>query len=192
MRCIQRTLAAALLALLIAVTGSAAASAQAHTAGHAGYVGTVRGTSAFVAVVERGSRLTAYVCNSRKIAQWFKGTVSAGRSKLTSRGGYVLQIRFGHDQATGSLRFPGTAGAVHHFTAVRDTRPAGLWRGSKTVDGKHFVGGWIILRDGRQRGEIVSGSTNVGSPTLNPDDPKVPLIRKAGGEKLIYLQYVFR
>ena len=165
----------ALLALLIGVPGSAAASRQAHIAGHAGYVGTVSGTRAFVAVVERGSRVTAYVCDSGRIAQWFEGTVSAGRSKITSRGGYVLQVSFGHGPATGSLRFPGKAGALHHFTAASDARPAGLWRGSKTVDGKTFVGGWIILPDGRQRGEILSGSTDVGSPILHADDPKVPV-----------------
>ena len=141
----------------------------------AGYVGTVSGTRAFVAVVERGSRVTAYVCDSGRIAQWFEGTVSAGRSKITSRGGYVLQVRFGRGPATGSLRFPGKAGALHHFTAASDARPAGLWRGSKTVDGKTFVGGWIILPDGRQRGEILLGSTDVGSPILHADDPKVPV-----------------
>ncbi len=165
--------AVALLALLIGVPGgSAAASQQAHIAG---YVGTVSGTRAFVAVVERGSRVTAYVCDSGRIAQWFEGTVSAGRSKITSRGGYVLQVTFGHGRATGSLRFPGKAGALHHFTAASDARPAGLWRGSKTVDGKTFVGGWIILPDGRQRGEILLGSTDVGSPILSADDPKVPV-----------------
>jgi hypothetical protein len=174
-RIIRRAPAVALLALLIGVPGSAAASRQAHIAGHAGYVGTVSGTRAFVAVVERGSRVTAYVCDSGRIAQWFEGTVSAGRSKITARGGYVLQVRFGHGPATGSLRFPGKTGALHHFTAASDARPAGLWRGSKTVDGKTFVGGWIILPDGRQRGEILSGSTDVGSPILHADDPKVPV-----------------
>jgi len=59
-RIIRRASAVALLALLIGVPGSsAAASQQAHIAGHAGYVGTVSGTRAFVAVVERGSRVTA-------------------------------------------------------------------------------------------------------------------------------------
>jgi len=175
-RIIRRASAVALLALLIGVPGSsAAASQQAHIAGHAGYVGTVSGTRAFVAVVERGSRVTAYVCDSGRIAQWFDGTVSAGRSKITSSGGYVLQVRFRHGRATGSLRFPGKAGALHHFTAASDARPAGLWRGAKTVDGKTFVGGWIILPDGRQRGEILLGSTDVGSPILNADDPKVPV-----------------
>lgn len=172
-RIIRRAPAVALLALLM--PGGAAASRQAHVVGHAGYVGTVSGTRAFVAVVERGSRITAYVCDSERIAQWFEGTVSAGRSKITSRGGYVLQVRFDHGLATGSLRFPGKAGALHRFTAASDARPAGLWRGSKTVDGKTFLGGWIILPDGRQRGEILSGTTDVGSPILHADDPKVPV-----------------
>ena len=179
--------AAAVLALFrIGVPVSAATSPQAHIAGRSGYVGMLSGTRAFVGVVERGSRVTAYVCDSARIAQWFEGTVSAGRSKITSRGGYVLQVRFGHGRATGSFRFPGKAGALHHFTAARDARPAGLWRGSKTVDGKTFVGGWIILPDGRQRGEILSGSTDVGTPILHADDPKAPVsTQKSGGHVVI-------
>ena len=157
---------------MIGAPGGAAASREASIGG---YVGTVSGTRAFVAVVERGSRVTAYVCDSGRIAQWFDGTVSAGRSKITSRGGYVLEVRFGNGSATGSVRFPGQAGALHQFTAAGAARPAGLWRGSKTVDGKTFVGGWIILPDGRQRGEILLGSTDVGNPILNADDPKVPV-----------------
>jgi hypothetical protein len=186
MRVIRTVIAAALLALLIGVPGSAAALPQGQVAGHAGYVGTVSGTRAFVAVVEHGSRVTAYVCNSGSIAQWFNGAVSARRSKITSRGGYVLEVRFGDGRATGSLRFPGRAGTLHHFTAGSDVRPAGLWRGSKTVGGKTFVGGWIILPDGRQRGEILSGSTDVGSPILHTDDPKAPVsTQKSGGHIVV-------
>ena len=188
MRIIHKVVAAVLLTVLMAAP--AAASSRSHAASETGYVGTVSGTHAFVAVVVRGSRVIAYVCDSRKIAQWFKGTAPARKSTLTSSSGYVLRITIGHGRATGSLRFPGTAGVVHRFAAARDTKPAGLYRGVKTVAGRRYLGGWIILPDGRQRGEVVSGLADVASPTLNPDHPSVTVdkpAKKGGGVVFIVI-----
>ena len=59
-------------------------------------MGTVKGTDAFVAVVvfakATGGKhaVLAYVCDSKKIAEWFKGTTSDGGFSLTSSGGYRL------------------------------------------------------------------------------------------------------
>jgi hypothetical protein len=176
MRTIHRAAVPVLLAvLLMAMLGAVSASSPARAAGRVGYVGTVSGTRAFVAVVVRGSSVIAYVCDSRKIAQWFKGTARSGRSTLTSTGGYVLHVTIGHGRATGSVRFPGSAGAVHRFAAATAEKPAGLYRGVKTVAGTRYLGGWIILPNGRQRGEVTSGSTDVASPTLNTDMPTVPV-----------------
>lgn len=176
----RQKLAAALLSTMLVAVAVAPAASLAHGASPRGYVGTVSGTRAFVAVVVRGSRVVAYVCDSRKIAEWFRGAVQAHKATLTSRDGYVLRVTLGQRRATGSLRSPGKAGVVHSFAAGRDTKPSGLWRGTKTVHGRHYVGGWIILRDGRQRGEVVSGSTDVGSPRLNPADATVPVKKKSG------------
>jgi hypothetical protein len=175
----QKQAVAVLLTMLVSVTISPAA-ATAHGASPRGYVGTVSGTRAFVAVVVRGSHVVAYVCDSRKIAQWFKGVVHAQKATLISRDGYVLHVTLGQRRATGSLRFPGQTTVVHGFAAGRDAKPSGLWRGTKTVRGRQYLGGWVILRDGRQRGEVVSGSTDVGSPRLNPADAKVPVKKKGG------------
>lgn len=185
MRIIHTVAAAVLLTLVMAVP--AAASSRSNAASETGYVGTVSGTHAFVAVVVRGSRVTAYVCDSRKLAQWFKGTAPARKSTLTSSGGYVLRIAIGHGRATGSLRFPGTAGVVHRFAAARDAKPAGLYRGVKTVAGRRYLGGWIILPDGRQRGEVVSGLADVASPTLNPDNPTVTVDKPAKKGGVVFI-----
>lgn len=80
MRIIPRAALAALIAMMLA--GPGASSALART-GRVGYDGTVRGTHAFVAVVTHGSRVTAYVCDSQAIAQWFKGSLKAGKATLT-------------------------------------------------------------------------------------------------------------
>jgi hypothetical protein len=177
MRAIQTAAVAALLAILIAVPQAVSASARGSASHGSSFVGSVRGTNAFVAIVVRGPHVTAYVCDSKRIAQWFTGDGHAGRSTLTSKDGYVLRITMGRRQVTGSFRLPGPAGVVHRFVAARQTRPAGLYRGERSVAGKRYVGGWIILPDGRQRGEVVSGSTDIASPTLDPNDPTVDIKR---------------
>jgi hypothetical protein len=183
MRIIHRTVRAALIAMLLAAPAAASASAR---AGRVGYVGTVGGTHAFVAVVTQGSHVSAYVCDSKTIAQWFKGSLRAGKATLTSSDGYVLRVAIGSGKATGSLRVPGQGGAVDPFSSVRDAKPAGLYRGVKTVAGKRYVGGWIILPDGRQRGEVVTGATVVASPTLDPSNPTVD-VKKGKKRPLIII-----
>ena len=178
MRTIHKAAAAVLLSVLIAApaTASAASRARGLSHGHS-FVGTVRGAHAFVAVVVRGSQVIAYVCDSRRIAQWFRGSIRAGHSTLTSKAGYVLRFTVGSRQVTGTVRLPGQAGALHRFVARPVTKPAGLYRGEKTVAGRHYLGGWVVMSDGRQRGEVVSGSTDVGSPPLDPNDPTVDIKR---------------
>ena len=176
MRPIRKLTAAMLLPVVIAVPGACLAASRAHSRHGTGYVGTVRDTRAFIAVVVRRSHVIAYVCDSRRIAQWFKGTVHAGKARLTSDG-YVLRVTIGPRRTTGSVRFPGMANVRHGFTAARATKPAGLYRGVKKVAGKRYVGGWVILPDGRQRGEVVSNSTDVANPILNPDNPTVDVKR---------------
>ena len=62
------------------------------------WVGTVKGTDAFVAVVvfakATGGKhaVLAYVCDSKKIAEWFRGSTSDGGFSLTSSGGYRLAV----------------------------------------------------------------------------------------------------
>lgn len=171
MRTVHKAAVAMLLTVMAAVPSAASAAVRPAVPAHAGYVGTVAGTNAFFAVVVRGSSVAAYLCDSRKVAQWFKGTARAGNVSLTSSGGYVLRITIANRRVTGSVRFPGTAGAVHRVVAARDAKPAGLYRGVTTVAGVRYLGGWIILPDGRQRGEVVSRSTDVASPTLDPSMP---------------------
>ncbi len=171
MRVIHRVAVPVLLAVLIAAPSAVLASSPARGTAGADYVGTVGSTRAFVAVVVRGSSVIAYVCDSGKVAQWFKGTARAGKATLTSSRGYVLRVAIGSGRATGSIRFRGRAGLVHRFVAARAAKPAGLYRGVKTVGGRSYLGGWIILPDGHQRGEVISGTTNVASPTLTPGAP---------------------
>ena len=183
MRIILRAALAALIATLLAGLAASSALARARSVG---YVGTVRGTHAFVAVVTHGSHVTAYVCDSKKIAQWFTGSVKAGKAILTSSGGYVLRVTVANGKATGSVQLPGARRAVHRFRSTQDAKSAGLYRGVKTVAGKRYVGGWIVLPDGRQRGEVLTGATDVASPILDPSHPTVD-VKKGKKRPLIVI-----
>lgn len=182
-RGLPRAALAALIAMLLA--GPAASPALARS-GRIGYVGTIRRTHAFVAVVTHGSRVTAYVCDSRTIAQWFKGSLKAGKATLTSSDGSVLRVAIANGKADGSFRTAGAHGTVHRFSSSQAAKPAGLYRGVKTVAGKRYVGGWIVLPDGRQRGEVLTGATDVASPILDPSHPTVD-IKKGKKRPLIII-----
>ena len=183
MRIILRAALAALIAMLLA--GLAASSVVARER-RVGYVGTVHGTDAFVAVVTHGSHVTAYVCDSKKIAQWFTGSLTAGTTILTSSGGYVLRVAIANGKANGSLQLPGARRAVHRFRLAQDSKSAGLYRGVKTFAGKRYVGGWIVLPDGRQRGEVINGATDVASPILDTSHPTVD-VKKGKKRPLIVI-----
>ena len=117
--------------------------------------------------------MLAYVCDSKKIGEWFHGSTAGAELSLSSSGGYRLRVSVAKSGASGSLTSPGAYGASHAFSAPAAKKPAGLYRGEKTANGKHYVGGWIVLPDGRQRGAVKSGSTILASPTLTPTKTSV-------------------
>lgn len=43
------------------------------------------------------------------------------------------------------------------FSAGAASEPAGLYRGEQTLDGVDYVGGWIVLPNGEERGLIRGG-----------------------------------
>jgi len=156
------------LALLVLAAALAAPSVVYGGGGPSsrGYAGTVAGTNAFIGVAVGKSGLTAYVCDSKGLAEWFRG--APGAMTITSAHGYRLNLRVADGKVTGTLSFPGAGGAVHSFAAPQVEAPAGLYRGTTTVTGSKYVGGWILLPDGRQRGTVISGGTVVASPDVNP------------------------
>ena len=82
------------LAMLV-VVGSLPAPAGAADVPRLGYVGRVAGTKAFVGVVVRGKRVMAYVCDGRKLARWFEGTLRDERARLRSGSGGRLTLKVG-------------------------------------------------------------------------------------------------
>jgi hypothetical protein len=121
------------------------------------YIGTVRGTDAFAAIVVRRGVGIAYVCDGKKISVWLKGKFSHGKLHLASKAGDTLDGTFGHATLDLTTRKPLTVKTK--FSPFDDE--AHLFTGADTVDGKLWVGGWITLLDGRQRGSLKTGAGRI-------------------------------
>jgi hypothetical protein len=131
----------------------------------------VEGTDAFIAVVvDKQNHALAYVCDgeegaSAEVARWFRGAVADdGSLDLRSDGGEHLVAEVSESGTEGTLAFPG------------GEEPAGLYRAEETVDGTEYVGGWILLEGGEQRGAVknrssgfVSGNVDLASPSQPVD-----------------------
>ncbi len=109
--------------------------------------------------------LIVYLCDGADVSTWFFGDATAGSTVLEASDVRV-ELLLGHDGVAGVVERPGEAPA--HFAADLVMGDAGLFRAVETIDGDDYVGGWIVLEDGRQRGAITLGGTVVDNPTLDP------------------------
>ncbi len=164
---------ASLLALLtFAVVLSACGSDDSASASDGnGYVGTVGGTDAFIAVVVSDDKVAVYACSGdEEIAEYFWGPVDDGLDDgsvptLTSAGGATVDVALSDDGASGSITLPD--GTLHEFTAAEAEGTAGLYLLSgDEAEASGLVGGWIIDNNGDQRGALLRSSTFEATPTL--------------------------
>ena len=126
------------------VAGSLSVPASAADVPRLGYVGRVAGTKAFVGVVVRGSRVTAYVCDGRKLARWFEGTLRGERARLRGRSGGRLTLKV-------AVSAPGTrcaAPARAQAASVRGIGGAGPRRAVPRRAGRDPVGPASASADG--------------------------------------------
>ena len=124
------------------------------------FVGKIDGSDALIAIVVLETRETlAYVCDSKLVAQWFRGNATADGLAL-SAGGSKLEARLSIDGAAGQVTLG--SGSARSFTATPAIGSAGLYRATKTEASFDLAGGWIVLASGEQRGAV----TAVTSPTI--------------------------
>jgi len=154
------TAVAAILATIAVGSASARSAAPAGT-----YVGTLDGTSAFVAVlVGDTGRIRAYALDSsRRLAAWSTDGLSEARSRdervgtpygdaLTSSNGFGLRATVAAGLVTGSVRFP--SGKRHGFEAGRVAGPHSQYR---IVIGRgpgRYLGGWVVWDDAQPVGYL--------------------------------------
>jgi hypothetical protein len=166
--------------VLGAVGDAAAVPAKAKTV-EGSFAGAVQGSQAYVAVYahkpdKKGRRdVIAYVCDGAQMAEWFsKHRVKGNTLTLASHGGAHLKAKLTKKTATGAVTL--ADGTKLTFTAALVAEPAGLYRAEQTAGGDHYLGGWIVLPDGTQRGDIKrNGIIGSGSPGLVTTNPMVVL-----------------
>ncbi|MGQ0825650.1 MAG: hypothetical protein ACT4OX_11620 [Actinomycetota bacterium] len=158
------------------------------------YVGTVDGSDTYVAVVAMDDgEAQAFVTDGANRVDWVYGLLQGGTARLDNDGGAVLDVSFTGVEASGTFTRPGDEPLT--FTAARAVAPAGLYRAQATFDDGDYVGGWIVLPDGSQRGAVrryetplppgsVDGVLDLNDPTVIVPGGVLPVeLVEAAGEK---------
>lgn len=133
--------------LFLTGCGSPASTSQPKTQIFVSQVTTSDALLAFV--VEDSGKSLAYVCDNTTVAEWFQGAANQQSLDLTSAGGAHLQ-------------------------ATPASGQAGLYRAKATIDGLEYVGGWVVLPDGRVEGQVRQGSTQVAASLFHLGDMVPP------------------
>jgi hypothetical protein len=138
------------------------------------FVGTVAGSDAYVAIVvgPTGDSL-AYVTDGASSVDWVDGTRRSDSALLSNEGGATLDAKFGRGIVTGSFTRPGYEPLS--VTARRHDAPAGLYRATDDFADGRYVGGWVVLPDGTERGSVRRYETplapgEVDATTFRPGD----------------------
>lgn len=138
------------------------------------FVGTVSGTSAFVAVsvtppTENQERreVTVYVSDGSRLSKLFSGTATGNASTVTSDDEAEAKAELTAEAATGTLQLPD--GKTARYTARRATAAAGLYN-------------LAVASNGRLTGASAAGVALEGTSTL--PEPGGGTVRLADGTRL--------
>jgi hypothetical protein len=138
------------------------------------FVGAVSESDAYVAVVvgTKGDAL-AYVTDGAWSVDWLDGRLTGRTAMLSNEGGATLDARFRGDTVTGSFTRP--QNPALEFTARRNDAPSGLYRAMQDFPDGRYVGGWVVLPDGTERGAVRRYETplapgEVDATTFKPGD----------------------
>jgi hypothetical protein len=159
-------------ALLVPATASAAV-----TVPPVHYTAEIHGADAFVGIVKRGSRFRAHVSDATpkgaSLSVWFRGALGADGHLSALARGVRLEADLRRGAATGTMTLPDR----RSFGFQADSGFGGaLIERSYRYAGRHYLSGWIVLRDKRVRGRTsVSGSALDRSfatgPGIRPSPP---------------------
>ena len=126
------------------------------------FAGKVIGGRATLAISVKDGQAVAYFCDGDRTEAWMRGPATGGDLDLKGAPGGTLTGTFGRTKAAGTV----TAGGQRwKFEAPVVTSPAGVYRGTVTVQGARLVAGWIVLPDGTQVGVLTE---NGGEPRPAP------------------------
>lgn len=136
------------------------------------FVGPVEGSEAFVALSIVSGEVMAYVCDGHETATWLRGTVTDGDLALTADGMRLRALQTEQGFA-GTLTLETRS---HAFTVTPAMRGGGFYRAAETIAGLGYVGGWILLNDGSQRGALKRDGAIIATDALDPSAPTVSVL----------------
>ena len=146
------------------------------------FVGTVDGSDAYVGVVVgRGGEAVAYVCDrAGESVDWLDGRLDGDAARLGNDGGAIFEVTFADNRASGTFTRPESAPLT--FTAHAAHKPAGLYRAREFFADGEYVGGWVVLPDGTQRGAVRRYETPLPRRAVNTAlDLSNPVVTVPGG-----------
>ena len=128
--------------------------------GDNGFVGTLNGTDAFIALLIAEDETIVYLCNGDEdITEWFASAISdPTKLSLTNGAGAKVSGTFTGDSFDGEVTLPN--GNKHVFSATTNTGGVtGIFRihGDEAFEDE-VVGGWVVNSIGEDRGSVRVGS----------------------------------
>ena len=131
-----------------------------------------------LAIAAKNGAAIAYLCDGDKLEEWMTGTAIGGKLDLKSDDGSRLTGTADKKQAKGTVTVDD--GKARTFDIDVAKKPSGLYRFASQVRGAKIVGGWIVLKDGRQVGlatvdgqvvkpstlDVTTGKATVGGETI--------------------------
>jgi hypothetical protein len=117
--------------------------------------------------------ILAYACDGQQVAEWFAGALQGQSADLTTSDGARLHVGLAAQGAKGVLTL--TSGPPLTFQIGLATGQAGLYRAKQEVNGVVYLGGWVLLADGRQAGVIETATQKMAAPRLDPAHPRITL-----------------
>ena len=134
--------------------------------GENGFVGTVDGTDAFIALLIADKEALVYVCNGEEeIYEWFRGNITNPQN-FSLKNNYGSQVvgKFVERSFTGSLIL--SSGSSHSFTATPNSgNKTGIFQVYGDLAAQEgIVAGWILNSSGEERGSFRFNSVFVATP----------------------------
>jgi hypothetical protein len=145
-----------LAGMLMLLAGSQAAPINGN---YVAEVTSATGPSPFVAVVTTQDKAIAYICDGDVLAEWFREDLQEGglfeARSTTKKSGITAQVNAG--SVVGAITLE--SGKVIQFRAMPADGTAGLYRSDDNINSQRFLGGWVVLPNGEQRGAVIGGGS---------------------------------
>ena len=136
-----------------------------------GYVGTVNGTNAFIALLIAKDEGIVYVCNGEEeIYEWFRGPLkSATEISMTNDDGARISARFEGSSYEGEITLKNDSTYSFIATPNRGEDAGIYWVVGDEATQEGIELGWILNSKGEQRGAFRLRSVFQTTPAFSPD-----------------------